>query len=88
MNAWVQASDAILSRYTGSRISPDDLPLRLPGHDTLTLYFPASDIEQLVEMVNAAPDARLMDGGIIAGVRLGNGRSLSTPPVPIASFEV
>ena len=88
VNAWVQASDAILGRYTGSRISPDRLPLRLPGHDTLTLYFPASDIEQLVEMVNATQDAKLMGGGMTAGARLGNGRSLATPPVPIASFEV
>ena len=88
VNAWVQASDAILGRYTGSRISPDPLPLRLPGHDTLTLYFSASDIEQLVEMVNATQDAKLMGGGMAAGVRLGNGRSLATPQVPIASFEV
>ena len=86
VNAWVQASEAILCRYTGSRLSPDLLPLRL--HDALTLYFPASDIEQLVKMVDAARDARLMDGGMTAGVRLGNGRSLATPPVPIASFEV
>ena len=88
VSAWVQASDAILCRYTGSRISPDHLPLRLPEHDTLTLYFPASDIEQLVEMVSAAQDAILMGGGMTAGVRLGNGRSLATPPVPIESFEV
>ena len=62
VNAWVQASDAILCQYTGSRISPDHLPLRLPGHDTLTLYFPATDIEQLVKMVNATQDATLMGG--------------------------
>ncbi len=88
VSAWVQASDAILSRYTGSRISPDHLPLRLLEHDTLTLYFPASDIEQLVKMVNATQDATLMGGGMTAGVRLGNGRALATPPVPIESFEV
>ncbi len=88
VSAWVQTSDAILCRYTGSRISPDQLPLWLPGHDTLAIYFPASDIERLVEIVNATQDARLMGGGITAGVRLGNGRSLATPPVPIDNFEV
>ena len=86
VSAWVQASDAILGRYTGSRLSPDHLPLRLPEHDTLTLYFPASDIEQLVKMVNATQDATLIDGSMTAGVRLGNGRALATPPVPIESF--
>lgn len=88
VSAWVEASDAILCQYTGSRISPDHLPLRLLEHDTLTLYFPASEIEQLVQMVNAAQDATLMDGGMTAGVRLGNGRSLATPPVPIKNFAV
>lgn len=85
--AWVQVSDAILCRYTGSRLSPDYLSLRLPEHDTLTLYFPASDIENLVE-TNEAPDATRMGGSMTAGVRLGNGRSLATPPVPIENFAV
>lgn len=88
VSAWVQASDAILCRYTGSRLSPDHLPLRLAEHDTLLLYFPASDIEQLVKEINAAQDARLLSGGMTVGVRLGNGRSLTTPPVPIERFVV
>lgn len=87
-SAWVQASDAILCRYTGSPLSPDHLPLRLAEHDTLTLYFPASDIEYLVKKIKEAPDATLMGGSMTAGVRLGNGRSLATPPVPIGNFAV
>ena len=88
VHASVQASDSILVNYTGSRISPDRLPLWLPAHDTQTLYFPASDIEQLVQVINAAQDARLRDGSITAGVRLGNGISLDTPAVPIEHFDV
>lgn len=88
VHAWVQASDSILCQYTGSRISPDCLPLWLPAHDTQTLYFPASDIEQLVEMINPAQDTNLRHGGMTAGVRLGNGISLDTPAVPIARFDV
>lgn len=88
VGASVQASDAVLFRYTGSRISPDPLPLWLPGHDALTLYFPASDIEGLVEMVKASQDTKLMHGGIDASARLGNGCSLATPAVPIARFDI
>ena len=69
-------------------MSPDCLPLWLPEHDTLTLYFPASDIEGLVEIVNATQDAKLMAGDITAGARLGNGTSLDTPAVPIECFDV
>lgn len=84
VSASVRASKS-LCQYRGSRMSPEPLPLRLPENDTLTLYFPASDIEELVA---ATQDARLTGGDMTARARLGNGRSLVTPPVPIERFEV
>ena len=85
LRAWFGNDDA-LCEYTGSRLSPK-LPLALPAHDTLTLLFPSSTILDLIDLLDATGDAEHMGGNVTAGVALGNGQSLSTPPTPIASFR-